>query len=64
MLAAVAQALALALVLEQFVSLSQAPEMSQALAVGRAAACWTRSAGAGSTRSAAVGVARPGVSSG
>ena len=62
MLAAVAQALAL--VLEQFVSLSQAPEMSQALAVGRAAACWTRSAAAGSTRWAGAGVARLGVSSG
>lgn len=62
MLAAVAQALAL--VLEQFVSLSQAPEMSQALAVERAAACWTRSAGAGSTRWVGAGVARPGVSSG
>ena len=62
MLAAVAQALAL--VLEQFVSLSQAPEMSQALAVERVAACWTRSAAEGSTRWAGVGVAQPGVSSG
>ena len=62
MLAAVAQALAL--VLEQFVSLSQAPEMSQALAVERAAACWTRSAAEESMRSAGVGVAQPGVSSG
>lgn len=63
MLAAVAQALAL-LGRERFASLSQAPEMSQALAVGRAAACWTRSAAEESMRSAGVGVAQPGVSSG